>query len=82
MNLYICVLLFSVSFLVLIQGIQVKWFNNRHSKHNSAYFGMCLSTYVWASSLAIMMFCPRQHSLFYANVSVLGAVSFVMFVLV
>ena len=82
MNLYTCVLLFSVSFLVLIQGIQVKWFNNRHSKHNSAYFGMCLSTYVWASSLAIMMFCPRQHSFFYANVSVLGAVSFVMFVLV
>ena len=82
MNLYTCVLLFSVSFLVLIQGIQVKWFNNRHSRHNSAYFGMCLSTYVWASSLAIMMFCPRQHSFFYANVSVLGAVSFVMYVLV
>lgn len=82
MNLYTCVLLFSVSFLVLIQGIQVKWFNNRHSKHNSAYFGMCLSTYVWASSLAIMMFCPKNHSFFYANVSVLGAVSFVMYVLV
>ena len=82
MNLYISLLLFSVSFLVLIQGIQVKWFNNRHSKHNSAYFAMCLSTYVWASSLAIMMFCPKEHSFFYANVSVLGAVLFVMFVLV
>lgn len=81
MNLYICLLLFSVSFLVLIQGIQVKWFNNRHSKHNSAYFAMCLSTYVWASSLAVMMFCPKEHSLFYANVSVLGAVLFVMYVL-
>ena len=82
MNLYICLILFSVSFLVLIQGIQVKWFNNRHSKHNSAYFAMCLSTFVWAGSLAIMMFCPRKHSFIYANLSVLGAVSFVMFVLV
>ena len=81
MNLYICLLLFSVSFLVLIQGIQVKWFNNRHSKHNSAYFAMCLSSYVWASSLAVLMFCPKEHSLFYANVSVLGAVLFVMYVL-
>ena len=81
MNLYICLLLFSVSFLVLIQGIQVKWFNNRHSKHNSAYFVMCLSTYVWAGSLAIMMFCPKEHSFFYANVSVLGAVFFVVYVL-
>ena len=82
MNLYISLLLFSVSFLVLIQGIQVKWFNNRHSKHNSAYFAMCLSTFIWASSLAVMMFCPKEHSFFYANVSVLGAVGFVMFVLV
>lgn len=82
MNLYISFLLFSVSFLVLIQGIQVKWFNNRHSKHNSAYFAMCLSTFVWAGSLAVMMFCPREHSYIYANLSVLGAVSFVMFVLV
>lgn len=82
MNLYISLLLFSISFLVLIQGIQVKWFNNRHSKHNSAYFAMCLSTFVWASSLAVMMFCPERHSFFYANLSVLGAVSFVMFVLV
>ena len=82
MKIYISVLLFAVSFLVLIQGIQVKWFNNRHSKHNSAYFAMCLSTFVWASSLAIMMFCPSEHSLFYANVSVLGASLFVMYVLV
>ena len=82
MKIYISVLLFAVSFLVLIQGIQVKWFNNRHSKHNSAYFAMCLSTFVWASSLAIMMFCPPEHSLFYANVSVLGASLFVMYVLV
>ena len=82
MKIYISVLLFAVSFLVLIQGIQVKWFNNRHSKHNSAYFAMCLSTYIWASSLAIMMFCPPEHSLFYANVSVLGASLFVMYVLV
>ena len=82
MKIYISVLLFAVSFLVLIQGIQVKWFNNRHSKHNSAYFAMCLSTFAWASSLAIMMFCPPEHSLFYANVSVLGASLFVMYVLV
>ena len=82
MNLYVSLLLFSVSFLVLIQGIQVKWFNNRHSKQNSAYFAMCLSTFVWASSLAVMMFCPREHSFFYANISVLGAVLFVMNVLV
>ena len=82
MKIYISVLLFAVSFLVLIQGIQVKWFNNRHSKHNSAYFAMCLSTFVWASSLAIMMFCPPEHSLFYANISVLGASLFVMYVLV
>ena len=82
MKLYTCLLLFSVSFLVLIQGIQVKWFSNRHSKHNSAYFAMCLSTYVWAGSLAVMMFCPEKHSFFYANVSVLGAVLFVMYVLV
>ena len=82
MNLYISLLLFSVSFLVLIQGIQVKWLNNRHSKQSSAYFAMCLSTYIWAGSLAIMMFCPKEHSFFYANVSVLGAVGFVMSVLV
>ena len=82
MNLYISLLLFSVSFLVLIQGIQVKWFNNRHSKHNSAYFAMCVSTFIWAGSLAVMMFCPREHSFIYANLSVLGAVGFVMFVLV
>lgn len=82
MNVFISLLLFSVSFLVLIQGIQVKWFNNRHSKQNSAYFAMCLSTYIWASSLAVMMFCPRKFSYFYANLSVLGAVSFVMYVLV
>lgn len=82
MNLYISLLLFSVSFLVLIQGIRVKWFNNRHSKQNNAYFIMSLSTFVWAGSLAIMMFCPREHSFFYANISVLGAVSFVMSVLV
>ena len=82
MNIFISLLLFSVSFLVLIQGIQVKWFNNRHSRQNSAYFAMCLSTYIWASSLAVMMFCPRKFSFFYANLSVLGAVSFVMYVLV
>lgn len=82
MNVFISLLLFSVSFLVLIQGIQVKWFNNRHSKQNSAYFGMCLSTYIWASSLAVMMFCPRGFGYFYANLSVLGAVGFVMYVLV
>ena len=82
MNLYICLILFAVSFLVLIQGIQVKWLNNRHSKHNSAYFAMCVSTFVWAGSLAVMMFCPREHSFIYANLSVLGAVSFVMLVLV
>lgn len=82
MNLYISLLLFSVSFLVLIQGIQVKWLNNRHSKQSSAYFAMCLSTFVWASSLAVMMFCPKEHSFFYANASVFGAVGFVMSVLV
>lgn len=81
LNLYMSLLLFSFSFLVLIQGIQVKWFNNRQSRQNSAYFAMCLSTYIWASSLAVMMFCPEEHSFFYANLSVLGAVSFVMYVL-
>ncbi len=79
MNIYIALLLFSIGFLVFLWGIRV-WWLDRYSRQNLAFFGMAAMTFIWAGSLAVMMFCPEKHSPVYAWTSVWSATMFAVFV--
>lgn len=78
MNLYISLFLVVISFFILYWGVRSGMLHNGRSRQNDAYFIMCMSTWIWAGSLALMMICPKEHSVFLAAASTWGSVNFTL----
>ena len=76
MNLYIALILFLCSFLILMWGYKVGMRHNGRNKQNDAYFVMSLSNCIWSAPLAIMMLCPQEQCSFWVAVSLWGVVNF------
>ena len=70
---YYSLLLFALAFTCILWGQKMLWSSVYFSKRNVTFACMCLSAFVWAGSLAVLMICPESHSLFFANLSLLAS---------
>lgn len=70
---YYSLLLFALAFTCILWGQKILWSSVYFSKRNVTFACMCLSAFVWAGSLAVLMICPESHSLFFANLSLLAS---------
>ena len=73
MNIYYSLCLFALAFACVLWGQIIFWKPGRFNRQNAAFLIMTAAAFLWAGSLAVLMLCSEEQSLFFANLSLLAS---------
>ena len=71
--IYYSMFLFVSAFVCLLWGQYVFWSPRRFSRQNAVYAVMSAAVFGWVASLATLMICNVEHSVLFANISLLAS---------